>query len=96
MYDMWLKPTIPIFFQVYVFDLQNPTEVKNGSKPIVKERGPYTYHEHREKINVVHHANGTVSYKQIRTFIFNRSLSVGPESDTFTTINIPLMVCFSD
>lgn len=91
-YDMWRKPTIPIYFQVYVFDLQNPQEVINGARPYLKERGPYTYHEYREKVDIVPQDNGTISYRQIRYFVFDRSLSVGSEQDTFTTINIPLMV----
>lgn len=91
-YDMWQKPTIPIYFQVYVFDLQNAAAVLNGERPIVKERGPYTYQEYREKVDIVTHENGTISYREIKSYVFDRSMSIGPEEDNFTTVNIPLMV----
>jgi scavenger receptor class B protein 1 len=34
---------IPIQSKVYLFDLVNPEEFKNGDKPIVREMGPYVY-----------------------------------------------------
>ncbi|XP_077987922.1 scavenger receptor class B member 1-like isoform X2 [Glandiceps talaboti] len=41
--------------------------------------------------NVTWNDNYTVTYVQPQTYIFDRSLSVGDENDTFTTINIPLV-----
>ncbi|ETE60338.1 hypothetical protein L345_13920, partial [Ophiophagus hannah] len=34
----------PIYRQFWLFDVQNPEEVmKNGSAPVLKQKGPYTY-----------------------------------------------------
>ena len=48
--------------------------------------------ERKVKHDVVFHDNNTVTYKERRTMIFNRTMSTGSENDTFVTINIPLMV----
>ncbi|CAG2214867.1 CD36L2 [Mytilus edulis] len=43
--------------------------------------------EKREKFNITFNPNGTVSYRQKRIFIFDRSKSVGDDSDVFVTAN---------
>ena len=37
----------------YIFDVKNPDEITAGTaeKPIVEERGPYTYKEIRKKVD---------------------------------------------
>lgn len=87
MYNTWKDLPIPIYMQFYMFDCLNPEEVLNGAKPYVLEKGPYTYIEKRIKYDIIHNSNGTVTYKQNRTFHFVEELSVGPESDRFTTPN---------
>ena len=45
-YSVWQKPpeSAPIHFQIWLFDLVNPTEVlQHGEKPTVMQKGPYTY-----------------------------------------------------
>lgn len=86
-YSMWRDIPIPIYMQFYMFDVLNPDEVLQGKKPYVQQKGPYTYREVRTKYDIVHNDNGTVSYRQNRTFHFMRSMSVGNENDTFTTPN---------
>ena len=39
--------------------------------------------------------NGTVSYIERKWYKFDRNLSVGWDNETFTTINIPLVVSIS-
>ncbi|XP_064640909.1 lysosome membrane protein 2-like [Lineus longissimus] len=90
-YKMWMKPTVPIYMQFYVFDVVNPAEVLTGEKPFLVQKGPYTYRESREKVNITHNGNGTVSYEEIKTYNFVREMSVGDDSDNFTTVNIPLL-----
>ncbi|XP_048727749.1 lysosome membrane protein 2-like isoform X2 [Ostrea edulis] len=87
LYETWRDLPIPIYMQFYMFDCKNPDEVKQGHKPFVVQKGPYTYIEKRTKYDLIHNINGTVTYKQNRTFHFARDLSVGPESDRFTTLN---------
>ncbi|XP_021340282.1 lysosome membrane protein 2-like isoform X2 [Mizuhopecten yessoensis] len=74
----------------------NPEEVSKMNKKIaVIQRGPYTYRLISIKDNVTFNANGTVSYREPDTYVFDRSRSVGPESDTFTTVNIILLTMFN-
>jgi len=43
-YNYWLDPPIPIDFQFHIFHVVNAKEVvQNGAKPVLEERGPYTY-----------------------------------------------------
>jgi hypothetical protein len=35
---------------------------------------------------------GTITYREIRSFTFDRDKSAGPQSDTFTTVNLPMIV----
>ena len=42
-YDMWIEPSVPIYFEIYVWDLKNQKDVENGSKPLVEQKGPYVY-----------------------------------------------------
>jgi len=54
------------------------------------------FRESRHKINVTFHDdNNTVTYREDKFYVFDRDMSVGPEEDTFTTVNIPLMVLLS-
>ncbi|KAK3099881.1 hypothetical protein FSP39_011128 [Pinctada imbricata] len=95
-YNDWVEPPVPIYFQIWVYDVINPEEVVNkGERPAVVQKGPYTYREKRHKQNITSYDNGTIAYRETRTFIFDRAKSVGPETDNFTTANI-LMVTIAD
>ena len=43
MFDKWRELPIPLTFKIYVFNVTNTEEVNEGSKPEVKEIGPYVY-----------------------------------------------------
>lgn len=86
-YEIWKDTPIPVYMQFYMFDVKNPDEVLQGKKPFVLQRGPYTYREVRTKYDITHNDNGTVSYRQNRTFHFVRNMSVGEENDHFITPN---------
>uniref|UniRef100_A0A8C5RER1 Platelet glycoprotein 4 n=1 Tax=Laticauda laticaudata TaxID=8630 RepID=A0A8C5RER1_LATLA len=43
------------------------------------------------KENITEHKDGTLSYLQPNIFIFQPDMSVGPENDTFTTINLAVV-----
>lgn len=90
-YETWVQPPVPLIMQYWVWDLQNPDEFLNGETPIVEQKGPYTYLEYRIKTNITHnHENGTVSFRNSKVYIFDRSQSVGDEWDKFTTFNVPV------
>jgi len=40
---MWKEIPVPFYLSVYFFEVVNPSEVLNGQKPVVRERGPYVY-----------------------------------------------------
>ncbi|XP_052815897.1 lysosome membrane protein 2-like [Mya arenaria] len=88
-YEFWLDPPVPIYLQVYMFNLTNPDEVLAGTKPPnLVQAGPYTYSEKRTKYDIKFNDNGTVTYRQNRTFHFLPDMSQGHnESDIFVTAN---------
>ncbi|XP_012731864.2 lysosome membrane protein 2c [Fundulus heteroclitus] len=91
-FEAWADPPAPIYMQFYFFNLTNPGEVLDGERPAVVEYGPYTYREYRPMEEVVFQENGTrVSAVNRKTYIFQRDMSRGPESDLIRTINIPAM-----
>ena len=93
-YQVWANPSIlpDMYLQVYPWHLKNPEEVKNGAKASLEQRGPYTYREYRHKEQIYFNSNATVSYIEKRWFHFLPNMSVGFDNETFTTINIPLVV----
>ncbi|KAM7392993.1 hypothetical protein PAMA_007895 [Pampus argenteus] len=89
-FDAWESPPAPIYMQFYFFNLTNPLEVLDGEKPAVVEIGPYTYREYRPMEEVNFQENGTkVAAVNTKTYIFQRNMSRGPESDLIRTVNIP-------
>ncbi|XP_008288226.1 lysosome membrane protein 2c [Stegastes partitus] len=91
-FEAWEDPPAPIYMQFYFFNLTNPLEVLDGDRPAVVEIGPYTYREYRPMEQVVFHDNGTkVTAVNTKTYIFQRNMSRGPESDLIRTVNVPAM-----
>ncbi|XP_013883578.1 scavenger receptor class B member 1 isoform X2 [Austrofundulus limnaeus] len=87
-YTMWKDLPVPFFMSVYFFNVLNPEEILKGEKPMVEERGPYVYRKKCQKENITFHPNGTVSYIEFRKYFFERSMSVGNESDIVTIPNM--------
>ncbi|XP_026153904.1 lysosome membrane protein 2c [Mastacembelus armatus] len=99
-FEAWENPPAPIYMQFYFFNLTNPEEVLYGERPAVVEIGPYTYREYRPMEQVDFSDNGTkVTAVNTKTYIFQRNMSFGPESDLIRTVNIPaitVMEIFKD
>lgn len=78
---------IDVHFNVYFFDLQNPKETLQGQKPIVLEKGPYSYSEFFLKFDIEWADGGdTVTFNTQKYYIFNQENS-GPglhENDNLT------------
>ena len=88
-YKNWLDPPVPIYMDLYLFNLLNPEEfVKNGHKPVFAEVGPFVYKEIRTKENIVNNNNYTITYNERRQFFFVRELSAHDENYNITTINM--------
>merc|ERR1719189_60164 len=92
-YAAWKETPIPVYTKFYFFDMLNPQELFHRHEmPILEERGPYTFREVERKVNISWHPeNGTVSYKRMKHWYFEPSMSVGPLNDTITTINVPVV-----
>ncbi|XP_034565846.1 lysosome membrane protein 2c [Notolabrus celidotus] len=89
-FKAWENPPAPIYMQFYFFNVTNPLEVLDGERPAVVEIGPYTYREYRPMDQVNFNSNGTkVGAVNPKTYIFERDMSRGPESDLIRTVNIP-------
>lgn len=51
------------------------------------------FREHRKKENISWNNDlGIITYREIRSFTFDRDKSAGPQSDNFTTVNLPMIV----
>merc|ERR1712127_1158478 len=72
--------------------MANPQDLfMSHEMPILLEQGPYVFREVEKKVNINFHENGTVSYRRMKLWFFERSMSVGPLTDTITTINVPVV-----
>ncbi|XP_063164162.1 platelet glycoprotein 4-like [Candoia aspera] len=93
-YENWAVPGSPIYVQYWFFDVQNPEEVmENGSNPILQQKGPYTYKtQYRPKENITEDKDDTLSYFQPNIALFEPEMSVGPENDTVTIVNLAVVV----
>ncbi|XP_046878899.1 platelet glycoprotein 4 [Hypomesus transpacificus] len=89
-YDNWVSAGAVVYRQFWLFDVKNPLEVlEHGAKPVVMERGPYAYKtRYLAKENITAFPNHTVSYLLPAGAIFDPSMSVGPEEDMVTTLNL--------
>ena len=89
--DSWSTPPVPIYLQFWLWECVNILDFMQGTKPMMVERGPYTYLEHREKDGIAFHDNGTVSYRQKIAYTFIREQSVTDEIVPLRMLNLPLV-----
>ncbi|XP_073480120.1 platelet glycoprotein 4 [Aquarana catesbeiana] len=88
-YDNWIVPGSPVYRSFWIFHVTNPDAVLKGGKPHLEQKGPYAYLvRHVKKSNVTQNSNDTVSFYQPNEAIFQRHLSIGPEEDTYTVLNL--------
>ncbi|XP_022605357.1 platelet glycoprotein 4 [Seriola dumerili] len=96
-YDNWVATGANVYRQFWFFHVQNPQEVlQNGATPVVVEKGPYTYRtRYLPKENVTFNLNQTVSFLLPLGAIFEPSMSVGPEEDKVTSLNVAVAAAYS-
>ncbi|KAG8005555.1 Platelet glycoprotein 4 [Nibea albiflora] len=96
-YDNWVTVGGKVYRQFWLFDLKNPLEVlEYGAIPVVVEKGPYTYRtRYLPKENITFNPNNTVSYLLPFGAIFEPSMSVGPEEDKVTSLNLAVAGAYS-
>uniref|UniRef100_A0A6I8NH71 Platelet glycoprotein 4 n=1 Tax=Ornithorhynchus anatinus TaxID=9258 RepID=A0A6I8NH71_ORNAN len=92
-YKSWEKTGTDVYRQFWIFDVQNPDEVRvNNSKIVVKQKGPYTYRvRFLPKENITKNSDNTISFMQPNAAIFEPSMSVGSEYDTCTVVNLAVV-----
>ena len=94
-YQQWVSPTVPVRMQFYMFNVENPLEVKTGGRPFVSQRGPYCYRVYQTRKNVTWNTNFTVSYNKFTKYVFSSECSCpscDPYKDRITLPNIPLVI----
>lgn len=92
--SQWANVSVPIYLRFYLYDVQNPYKVEfEGAKPILTERGPYTFLQKRKKKIRNFLNNGKqVVYKEYKYYFFDLKKSVGPLTDVLVVPNLPLLV----
>ncbi|KAL0281385.1 UNVERIFIED_CONTAM: hypothetical protein PYX00_002386 [Menopon gallinae] len=91
-FKWWKVPPVHPVIKIYVYNVTNADAfLNNGEKPVLEELGPYVYIETWEKVNVTFNKNGTISYQQQKTFIFDADSSIGSEEDMVVIPNIPML-----
>lgn len=93
--DSWSTPPVPIYLQFWLWECVNVHDVLLGTKPMMKERGPFTYLEHREKVGVSFNENYTVTYRQVISYTFLRNMSYADEETPITMVNVPMVTIIS-
>lgn len=87
-YSIWRKTPMPLTLDFYFFNWTNPEELMNeSSRPNLVEMGPYRFKEYLEKTNVTWNANKTISFRRLRSWIFDAENSNGSLNDNVTTLN---------
>nr|XP_020472452.1 platelet glycoprotein 4 [Monopterus albus] len=96
-YDNWVSTGANVYRQFWFFDVKNPQEVlQYGISPVVLEKGPYTYRtRYLPKENITLNPNQTVAYLLPLGAIFEPSMSVGPEEDKVTSLNLAVAGAYS-
>merc|ERR1711924_17746 len=81
-YDQWVSNNMlggaqeATYFKLYFFDVTNPDAVLTGSKPVVEERGPYSYRKYIERFNVTWNGDGSeITFRTQTYYVFDKYTS---------------------
>ncbi|KAK0181183.1 hypothetical protein PV327_003488 [Microctonus hyperodae] len=90
-FQYWQRPGVVRLTKVYIFNVTNAENFLNfNEKPKLQEVGPFVYREDMEKVNIVFHNNGTVTYQHKKILNFVPELSKDSELQLVVP-NIPLL-----
>lgn len=89
-YADWKKPSVPLFFDIFIFNWTNPRDIKNSSsKPILQQLGPYRFREQPDKHNITFgEDNLTITYRKSSLYNFDVDGSIGSLDDVVNTVNM--------
>nr|XP_023025981.1 sensory neuron membrane protein 2 [Leptinotarsa decemlineata] len=85
-WDMFMKTPFPFTFKVYMFDVQNPDEILQGAKPIVRETGPFVYKVYKWKSDIKWDTPDDISYYSYMRYEFDEEASGVYTDDLKVTI----------
>ncbi|XP_032674774.1 scavenger receptor class B member 1 [Odontomachus brunneus] len=90
-FHYWQKPGVVRLTKVYIFNVTN-TEgfLQFNEKPKLQEVGPFVFREDMEKVNIVFHNNGTISYQHKKILNFVPEMSIDKNTKIIIP-NIPLL-----
>jgi len=71
----WANPLYDMKLEVYLFNVENPSEVVNGARPKLQEKGPYTFTESQFKKFNISKDGERASYRNTHLYFFNQSAS---------------------
>ena len=78
---------------MYVFEILNSHDYLYGSKPKLREVGPFVFTCYTKRFNLTYTDNyRKLTYYQRLYYVFDRESSVGELNTPITTINFPLNV----
>ncbi|CAF4738907.1 unnamed protein product [Rotaria sp. Silwood1] len=90
--DSWINQPVPTYIQFWLWECVNPDDVvQQGRKPMVVQRGPFTYIENKTKTDVFFNPNLTVSFRQPTSYTFVRHMSADDDSLPVVMINTPII-----
>ncbi|KAK0417648.1 hypothetical protein QR680_013127 [Steinernema hermaphroditum] len=91
--EKWKAPKYEMNMEIYVYSVKNAEDVvKKGAKPVLEEKGPYTFTELTEKTWFDFTRNESrILYQNSRISFFNQSLSC-PTCFLTDTVTVPSIV----
>ncbi|KAK7866499.1 hypothetical protein R5R35_014362 [Gryllus longicercus] len=92
-FEAWRVSPVKPLMRFRFFNYTNLDAYRRGDdvRLRVEEVGPYTYTEATERVNVVFHDNGTITYQNRRSYEFVPEETNGTLDDVIVTVNVPLM-----
>lgn len=90
-FHYWQKPGVVRLTKVYIFNMTNAEGfLQFNEKPKLQEIGPFVYREDMEKVNIVFHNNGTVTFQHKKILHFVPEMSKDEDLRVMVP-NIPLL-----
>ena len=74
--DVFVEPPNEIYIKYYFYHVLNPDQIKNGSKPQIKQIGPYVYKELRKKRSIIPIGLDELQYGQWISYTYDQKQTI--------------------